>query len=309
MTTSTDKILLVIAGPTATGKTETAIRVASHLGTEIISADSRQFYREMTIGTAKPTPLQLAQVPHHFIGHISIHEEFNVSKFEKEALALLDKLFAKYRTVVMTGGSGMYIDAVCLGMDDMPQADPAIRQQLKSGFERYGIQYLRNRLLDLDPDYYQEVDISNPQRLIRALEVCMTTGIPYTALRLKNSHARPFRSVSAGLMPARDVLYNRINARVESMIGMGLEEEARGLYPYRHLNALQTVGYSEFFRYFEGKSTFSETVEKIKTNTRRYAKRQITWFRRDQEMTWFDPGETGAAEAIIAHHASIITPN
>jgi tRNA dimethylallyltransferase len=299
MTTDPEKILLVIAGPTAAGKTGTAIRVAASIGTEIVSADSRQFYRELNIGTAKPSAEQLETVPHHFVGHISIHEDYNISRFEKEAIALLEKLFLKYRTIVMTGGSGMYIDAVCKGIDELPDADPSIRMELRAGYDRYGIQYLRNRLLDLDPDYYTEVDISNPQRLIRGLEVCMTTGMPYSALRLKNQQQRPFRVVSAGLMPDRDLLYQRINNRVDMMMEEGLEKEARELFPFRHLNSLQTVGYRELFDFFEGRTTLEEAVEKIKTNTRRYAKRQITWFKRDPQMVWFNPEDEDSVEKII----------
>jgi tRNA dimethylallyltransferase len=299
MSTDPEKILLVIAGPTAAGKTGTAIRVAALIGTEILSADSRQFYRELNIGTAKPSPEQLEMVPHHFVGHISIHEDYNISRFEKESIALLENLFQKYRTVVMTGGSGMYIDAVCKGIDELPDADPSIRMQLRAGYDRFGIQYLRNRILDLDPDYYTEVDISNPQRLIRALEVCITTGMPYSALRLKNRQQRPFRVVSAGLMPDRNLLYERINDRVERMMEQGLEKEARDLFPFRHLNSLQTVGYRELFDFFEGRTTLEEAVEKIKTNTRRYAKRQITWFKRDPQMLWFNPEDEDAAEKIV----------
>jgi tRNA dimethylallyltransferase len=299
MTADSEKILLVIAGPTAAGKTETAIRVARTLGTEIISADSRQFYRELNIGTAKPDSIQLSEVPHHFIGHISIHEEYNVSRFETEALALLAQLFSKYRVAVMAGGSGMYIDAVCHGLDDLPDADPSIRLDLRTGFDRYGIQFLRNRLLDLDPDYYSEVDKSNPQRLIRALEVCMTTGVPFSSQRLNSRKQRPYRVISTGLMTTRDKLFERISNRVDRMMESGLEEEARELFPLRHLNSLQTVGYRELFDHFEQRSTLAEAVEKIKTNTRRYAKRQLTWFRRDPDRTWYDPTDEQTVEKIV----------
>jgi len=300
MTTDTDRILLVIAGPTASGKTDAAVRVAAHFATEIISADSRQFYRELNIGTAKPTAGQMQNVPHHFVGHISIHDDYNISRFEREALVLLESLFGNHPVVVTAGGSGLYIDALCKGIDDLPDADPSIRKQLREGYEHYGIQYLRNRLLDLDPDYYTETDISNPQRLIRALEVCMTTGRPYSELRVRSSPERPFRTLYFGLMPARDLLNSRIDARVDRMMAEGLLEEARSLFPFRNLNALQTVGYRELFEYFDGKTTLDDAVAKIKTNTRRYAKRQVTWFKRNPEMHWIDPDNSDVFAEIIS---------
>jgi tRNA dimethylallyltransferase len=293
-----DKNLIVIAGPTATGKTETAIRVAAILGTEILSADSRQFYRELNIGTAKPTPEQLDKVPHHFIGHVSVGEDYNISRFEKDGLQVLERLFEKKDAAVLAGGSGLYIDALCNGIDDLPDADPSIRKQLRSGYERYGIQYLRNRLLDLDPDHYAETDISNPQRLIRALEVCMSTGVPYSSLRSQSARQRPFRILYFGLMPAREELYRRINHRVDRMMADGLENEVRELLPFRNLNALQTVGYRELFSYFDGEISLDQAVERIKINTRRYAKRQLTWFKRNPEMIWLDTTATDAATVI-----------
>lgn len=300
MTNDPDKILLVIAGPTAVGKTDISVAVAGALGTEILSADSRQFYREMNIGTAKPSLQQLALIPHHFIGHISIHEGYNISRFEKEALARLEDLFTRYRVVIMTGGSGMYIDAVCNGIDDLPDANPIIRKELRAGFEHYGIQYLRNRLLDLDPDHYMEVDKCNPQRLIRALEVCMTTGVPFSVLRRQQRRERPFRVLSFGLMTDREKLYERINHRVDLMMEAGLEEEARTLYPYRQLNSLQTVGYRELFEHFDGKISLDEAVIRIKTNTRRYAKRQLTWFKRNETITWLNPDDPDCVTAMVA---------
>lgn len=294
-----DKTLIVIAGPTATGKTETAVRVALELGTEILSADSRQFYSELTVGTAKPTPAQLSAVRHHFIGHIPITQEYNVSMFEKDALRILAKLFEKTNRAVLAGGSGLYIDALCKGIDDLPDADPSIRRQLRDGYEHYGIQYLRNRLLDLDPDHYAETDTSNPQRLIRALEVCMATGVPYSSLRSQAVRQRPFRIRYFGLMTSRDELYARINRRVDQMMADGLENEVRDLMPFRHLNALMTVGYRELFSYFDGEMLLEEAVVKIKTNTRRYAKRQLTWFKRNPEMVWLDPDDPATIKTII----------
>lgn len=298
MTADQDPLLVVIAGPTAVGKTECSIRVAEILRTEIISGDSRQFYQEMNIGVARPSENQLSRVPHHFIGHRSVRDSYNVSLFEKEALAVLEILFRKHDVVVMTGGSGMYLDAVCRGFDELPDADPSIRKTLRDGYEKYGLQYLRNRLLDLDPDYYTNADISNPQRMIRALEVCMLTGSPYSALRSNPEKTRPFRIRWVGLNLPREELGKRISLRTDAMIREGLEQEARDLYPLRHLNALQTVGYRELFDFFEGTVTFDQAVEKIKTNTRRYAKRQLTWFSRNPAITWLDPSTP--TETIIS---------
>jgi tRNA dimethylallyltransferase len=301
-----DKTLIVIAGPTATGKTETAVRVALELGTEILSADSRQFYSELTIGTAKPTTAQLSAVRHHFIGHISITQEYNVSMFEKEGLRVLESLFGTNNVAIMAGGSGLYIDALCKGIDDLPDADPSIRRQLRDGYEHYGIQYLRNRLLDLDPDHYAETDTSNPQRLIRALEVCMATGMPYSSLRSQAVRQRPFRIRYFGMLTSRDELYARINRRTDAMMENGLEDEARRVYPFRRLNSLNTVGYKELFDHFDGKCTLEEAVIRIKTNTRRYAKRQLTWFKRNPEMVWLDPAALDSADTILKTHTSNI---
>lgn len=281
--------LLIILGPTASGKTDLAIKVAKMLGTEIISADSRQFYHELSIGTAKPTEKQLAEVKHHFIGHISISEDYNISMFEQDANNLLGKLFESHPTVVMTGGSGLYIDAVCNGLDDQPECDPAIRHQLNSEYKLYGIRYLRDELLRLDPAYYKVVDRSNPHRLIRALEVCMMTGKPYSSFRKGVQQHRSFKAVKFGIRISREELIARINRRVDQMIADGLIEEAKANFPYRKQNALNTVGYKEIFEYLDGNCTLEEAVEKIKINTRRYAKRQMTWFRKDPGINWIDP--------------------
>jgi tRNA dimethylallyltransferase len=281
--------LLVIAGPTAVGKTSVAIEVAVHFGCEIISADSRQLYRELKIGTATPTDQQLALVKHHFIGNLSLTEDYNVSRYEQEVLSILPDLFAKRTVVVMTGGSGLYIKAVCDGIDDLPDADPLLRESLQVKLESEGLPSLRGMLQKLDPEYYQIVDPANPTRIIRALEVCLTTGKPYSGFRRQEPAKRDFRILKIGLDLPREELHRNINKRVDQMMAEGLEQEARELYTMRQLNALNTVGYRELFDYFEGKCMLPEAIEKIKTNTRRYARRQLTWFHKDPDFTWMAP--------------------
>jgi tRNA dimethylallyltransferase len=281
--------LLIILGATASGKTDLAIKAAKWLGTEIISVDSRQFYRELSIGTAKPSQEQLAEVKHHFIGNISITEKYNISRFEQDVIRLLDELFLSHNTVVMTGGSGLYIDAVCFGLDEQPEHDPAIRQILTMDYKARGIEYLRSELLRLDPAYYQQVDLSNPHRLMRALEVCLMTGKPYSSYRKGKQKKRDFRIVKIGIDIPREELVNRINCRIDNMMAGGLLEEARANMPFRHMNALNTVGYKEMFDYLDGNCSLEEAVEKIRINTRRYAKRQMTWFRKDPEIKWIRP--------------------
>lgn len=283
------KVLLVILGPTASGKTELAIKLAQYFCTEIISADSRQFYKELSIGTAKPSEDQLNVVKHHFIGHISIFENYNISRFEKDVLVLLDNLFRTHDVVIMCGGSGLYIDAVCKGLDEQPENNPNVRQKLEYEYGKQGIGYLREELKRLDPEYYRQVDLSNPNRLMRALEVCQVTGRPYSSFRKGTIKKRPFTTVRIGVDISRQVLVERINARTDKMITEGLVEEVRALFPYRHLNALNTVGYKEIFDYLSGKMTLEEAIDKIKINTRRYAKRQMTWFRKDPDIKWFEP--------------------
>jgi len=296
---SKNKHLLVIAGPTAVGKTETCLNLAKFFQTEIISSDSRQFYREMDLGTAKPNQEELAFVPHHFINSLSIHEDYDVRKFEKDTLELLRVLFQKNDPVLMTGGSGLYIDAVCHGFDDIPDIDPLIRQKLISDFEEKGISYLQTELRKLDPDYYEIVDKNNPQRLMRGLEVCYGTGKPYSSFRKNKKNIRDFLIIKIGLEREREELYRRIDQRMDVMIERGLFEEAEKLFPLRHLNALQTVGYSEIFGYLEGNYNREEAIRLLKRNSRRYAKRQLTWFKRIPEMAWFHPDDFDGLLAYI----------
>ncbi|WP_241125383.1 tRNA (adenosine(37)-N6)-dimethylallyltransferase MiaA [Cognataquiflexum nitidum] len=280
---------MVIAGPTAVGKTEICLHLAKIFQTEIISSDSRQFYRETEVGTAKPTNNELKEVQHHFINSLSIFDNYDVRKFEMETLQLLEKLFEKHDLVIMTGGSGLYIDAICYGFDEIPEVDPAIRERLIMDYHNDGIQNLQLRLQELDPVYYSQVDIQNPQRLMRALEVCIGTGKAYSSFRTKKKNIRSFNCILVGLERDREELYQRINQRMDIMIAKGIFEEAQRLYPYRHLNALQTVGYSEIFGFLEGKYNREEAERLLKRNSRRYAKRQMTWFKKYPEMTWFHP--------------------
>lgn len=293
------KTLLVIAGPTAVGKTAVAIKLAQQLETDIISADSRQFYREMAIGTAKPTIEELSQAKHYFIDSHSITESFSVGDFEKQGLALLNTLFKTHDTVIMVGGSGLYIKAICEGFDELPTASQEIRDKLNSEFNDNGIASLQEKLKIADPVYYEQVDLNNPQRLIRALEVIESTGKPFSSYRKATINTRPFQCIKIGLNLPREILYQHINQRVDEMVKQGLVEEARSLLPYRHLNALNTVGYSELFDYFDGKTDLNSTIELIKQNTRRFAKRQVTWFRKDKEIKWIDAAAIDLTETIL----------
>ena len=286
------KRLLVIVGPTGSGKTELSIRLARHYGIPVLSTDSRQFYRGMPIGTAQPTAEEMQAAEHHFIASHDITEHLSCGAYEAQALALLEKLFARHDRVVAVGGSGLYVRALCEGMDELPKTDEALRRELTERLRREGLAALAEELGTLDPEYYRTVDRSNPARVVRALEVCLQTGRPYSALRTGVKRPRPFDIVKIGVDLPRDVLYARIDRRVERMLAEGLEAEARKLYPHRELNALQTVGYRELFDYFDGRTTYEEAVEFIKRNTRRYAKRQLTWFRRDGGIRWFAPDDT-----------------
>lgn len=285
------KTLIIIAGPTAIGKTALAIRLAGYYKTEIVSADSRQFYKEMAIGTAKPNREELNTVKHHFIDSHSVEDTFTAGDFEKEALKILEYLFSRHDQVIMVGGSGLFINAICNGFDELPVASAQIRQQLNKDLEEQGIEYLQEKLRTSDPVYFSEVDIHNPQRLIRALEVYQTTGKSFSSYRTRARKLRPFNIISIALNTDREQLYDRINLRVDQMIGAGLVDEVKGLFECRHLNALQTVGYSEIFNYLDGECSLEEAIEKIKQNTRRFAKRQITWFKKSDNIKWFDPAD------------------
>jgi tRNA dimethylallyltransferase len=296
-----NKTLLVISGPTASGKTTAAIRLAQHYNTVILSADSRQFYREMAIGTAKPNAEELAAAKHYFIDSHTITETFSVGDFEKEGIVLLAELFQDHDIVILVGGSGLYIKALCEGFDDIPQADETIREQLNRQFVEKGIAALQDELKTADPDYYNEVDLSNPQRVIRALEVYRSTGKAFSSFRKSTINKRPFNVLKIGLDLPREVLYNRINLRADDMIKLGLANEVANLLPHRDLNALNTVGYRELFDYFDGKTDLTRAIELIKQNTRHFAKRQMTWFRKDQTINWLKPGDIqpGIIEALL----------
>ena len=293
------KALVVVAGPTAVGKTALCLWLARALQTEIVSADSRQFYREMNIGTAKPSAAELAEVPHHFIDSHHIGQEYNAGAYEADALKTLATLFQTRSVAVLTGGSGLYIRAVCAGMDQMPEVDPQIRQHLMQQLQHQGLPALVAQLQQLDPAYCRQADLANPQRVVRALEVCLASGQPYSGFRLQEAAARPFQVIKIGLDRDRQELYQRIDARMDLMVAQGLLEEARSLYPFRHHNALQTVGYQEIFDFLEGHYDWEEALRLLKRNSRRYAKRQLTWFRRDAEFTWFHPDDRAGILAFI----------
>ena len=284
------KTLIIITGPTASGKTDLAVKIAQNYSTEIISADSRQIFREMRIGTAVPDEETLAKVRHHLVQTRSVQEYYNAFMYETEVIDLLENnLFKKYDNVVMCGGSMMYVDAVCNGIDLIPDPDIEIRNNLWQQFENEGIEPLRQRLLQLDPDYYKICDLNNHKRIIKALEVSIQTGKPYSTFRTGNKKERSFRIIKIGLNLPREILHQRINQRVDKMIGEGLVDEARGLYPLRSLNSLNTVGYRELFDYFDNKTTLETAIELIKRNTRRYARKQISWFNGDKDLVWFQP--------------------
>jgi len=285
------KTLIIIAGPTAAGKTALAIQIAKHFQTEIISADSRQFYREMNIGTAKPSKEELAAVRHHLIDSHSIKDTFSVGDFEKEVINLLEQLFKVHDQVILVGGSGLFINAVCNGFDELPVASEETRTSLNQLFAEKGIEYLQQKLKEVDPVYYSEVDTNNPQRLIRALEVFESTGNPFSSYHTRTAKQRNFNIIKLATSPEREKLYKQINLRVDQMVENGLFEEVEKLSEYKHLNALNTVGYTEIFEYFDGKLSKEEAIDKIKQNTRRFAKRQLTWFKKSEDIKWFDPLE------------------
>jgi tRNA dimethylallyltransferase len=283
------KTLIVIAGPTASGKTQLAIDLAREMQTEILSCDSRQFFKEISIGTAKPTDAQLAEVKHHFIGHISILEKYSAGTYENEAIELLNKLFLTADDVILTGGSGLYMDALLYGLDEMPRVENAARNELNALYKEEGLVVLQNMLAKLDPDYYKTVDLNNPQRLIRALEIILSTGIPYSQQRLGQKKQRDFKILLIGLEVERERLYHQINQRVDGMMEQGLLDEVKSVEKYKYLNAMQTVGYKELFAYLEHQTDLPTAVELIKQNTRRFAKRQMTWLRKYKEITWLKP--------------------
>ncbi len=285
------KYLIAVVGPTAIGKTAVSIALAKHFHSEILSADSRQFFKEMSIGTAVPSKEELDAVPHHFIQHISIEDEYNVGDFERDALNLIEEIFKKQDILFLVGGSGLYIDAVLKGLDSFPEVNPKIREELQQVYDKNGIEPLQNQLKQLDPDYYNVVDIQNPHRLIRALEVCIQSGKPYSSFLGKNKPERPFEIIKIGLQADRKVLYDRINMRVDLMIENGLLEEAKNLVHKKHLNALQTVGYKELFSFLEKEISLESAIEEVKKNSRRYAKRQLTWLRKDEAVIWFEYNE------------------
>jgi len=299
------KHLIVLNGPTGIGKTKTGIQIAKHFKTEIVSADSRQIYKEMTIGTAVPDFEELNAVKHHFIQTHSIHEVYNASRYENEALDVIDSVLKTNNLVLFVGGSMLYIDAVCRGIDIMPDADAEIRKMLKDKLEKEGLESLRFQLKKIDPNYYNSVDLKNPNRIIHALEISIQTGKPYSSFRSNPNKTRSFSIIKIGLNCDRKKLHNRINSRVDQMIDAGLENEAQNLYHLKHLNALNTVGYRELFAYFDGKTTLEKAIELIKRNSRRYARKQLTWFRSDNEINWFEPEQSNEIISFLKNQISV----
>ena len=285
------KNLLVIIGPTGVGKTELSLRIAENFGTEIVSADSRQLYANLKIGTAAPTPEELQRVPHHFIGTLQLTDYYSAAQYEEDALKLLDHLFQTKDVVILTGGSMMYVDAVCKGIDDIPTVDEETRKTLLERYEKEGLEQLCAELKLLDPDYYKIVDLKNHKRVIHALEICYMTGKTYTSFRTQEKKTRPFRMIKIGLTRNREELYARINQRVDIMMEQGLLDEVKQVYPYRQLNSLNTVGYKELFNYLDGEWELPFAIDKIKQNSRIYSRKQMTWFKRDEEIRWFHPNQ------------------
>lgn len=292
-----EKTLIVVVGPTAIGKTALGIQLATHFNTEIISADSRQFFKEMTIGTAVPDTEELAAAKHHCIQHISIHQKYSVGDFEKEALSIASQIFKKQDYAIMVGGSGLYVDAVCNGLDVFPEVTTAVKTEVGEIFKKQGLEPLVSILKEKDPVYYEKVSLQNPQRVIRAVEVCLSSGKPFSSFLNKEKGNRPFNIIKLGINADRQIIYDRINLRVDLMMQHGLLEEAKSVFSQKHLNALNTVGYKELFRYFEGEWDLDFAVAEIKKNTRRFAKRQLTWYRKDEAVKWFDY-QANVAEVI-----------
>ena len=286
-----EKTLIVITGPTAVGKTALCLDIAKHFDIPIINADSRQIFRELKIGTARPTEEQMQEVKHYFVGILGLEDYYSASLFEQQVLELLDQQFQTHDYALMAGGSMMYIDAVCDGIDDIPTIDDATRDLMKKRLAEEGLEKLCEELKILDPDYYDIVDRQNPRRVVHALEICTMTGKPYTSFRKREKRERPFRIIKIGLNRPREELYERINRRVDQMMADGLLDEVRSLYPQRSLNALNTVGYKELFDYLDGRWSLEEAVERIKGNTRRYARKQLTWYKKDEQIRWFHPDD------------------
>ncbi|WP_321481074.1 tRNA (adenosine(37)-N6)-dimethylallyltransferase MiaA [uncultured Bacteroides sp.] len=283
------KTLIVLIGPTGVGKTDLSLRLAERFQTSIISADSRQLYADLKIGTAAPTPQEIQRVPHYFIGTLQLTDYYSAAQYETEALKTLDSLFKENEIAILTGGSMMYVDAICKGIDDIPTVDKDTRELMLNRYEEEGLENLCKELKLLDPEYYKVVDTKNPKRIIHALEICYMTGKTYTSFRTQQKKQRPFRIIKIGLKREREELYNRINQRVEKMMKEGLLEEAKKVYPFHKLNSLNTVGYKELFKYIEGEWSLQFAVDKIKQNSRIYSRKQITWFKRDPEIHWFNP--------------------
>jgi|694.fasta_scaffold113627_2 tRNA dimethylallyltransferase len=300
--------LILVVGPTAVGKTDLCLKLAKKFQTEILSCDSRQFYREMNRGTAKPSADELAEVPHHFINNLSITDAYDVRKYEEEALDLLGKLFQKHRVVILTGGTGLFADVVVNGMDAIPEVAPEIREEIIHEYQSKGLTWLQVAVQEVDPEFYAQVDRANPQRLMRALEIWRGTGLKFSSFRTKNKVKRPFEVIKIGLDRPREELYRRIDSRMEQMLAKGLFAEAEGLFEKRGLNALQTLGYTEIFDFLEGKYDKEELIRLLKRNSRRYAKRQLTWFRRDPLIHWFHPSEEREILAFLANQIALNPP-
>lgn len=292
------KKLIVIVGPTAIGKTRLAIDLAKHFDTHIFSADSRQFYKELKIGTAAPTMAERKMARHYFAGNLSIHDNYNVSRYENEAIKLAEELFIEKDFIVLAGGSGLYVDAICKGIDEMPDFDKTLRDQVEAEYQENGIEFLREKLAELDPEYFEKVDKDNPNRMKRAIEVCMQTGRTFTSFRVRKARPRNFGIIKVGINRPREELFRNISLRTDAMIENGLVEEVKSLLPFRELNALNTVGYKEIFQFLDGEINLNQAIGNIKTNTRRYAKRQLTWFKRYQEIRWFLPENF---DEIVSH--------
>ena len=283
--------LIVLIGPTGVGKTELSLSIAEHFHTSILSSDSRQLYADLKIGTAAPTPEQLARVPHHFVGTLKLTDYYSAAQYEADVMKKLEELFSLNEVVVLTGGSMMYVDAICKGIDDIPTVDKETRELMLQKYAEEGLDHLCAELKLLDPEYYQIVDLKNPKRVIHALEICYMTGKSYTSFRTQSTKKRPFRIIKIGLTREREELYERINRRVDEMLDAGLLEEVKVVYPYKELNSLNTVGYKELFKYLDGEWTLEFAIEKIKQNSRIYSRKQMTWFKRDNEIHWFHPDQ------------------